>query len=204
MTRTSVRHPRPLKKTRTHRYRPKLINIQDLRTKSMTVPPRVIYVTSRFYKQIECGDKTVESRPNYPCLQDVLPGTVVVEFRNRSLGSSFLVRITSRRVHRDFATMLRKETIQACLPDHDPEDLQRAVNTYHSFRHGTYKFIVRKHGVVSFRFTHIDNLPKHSTHPPKTIPPTKIDWGEYNRNSLCSIFEVVKRKRIERKFPRFN
>jgi len=34
--------------------------------------------------------------------------------------------------------MLRKETIEAYLPDHDPEDLQRAVNTYHSFRHGTY------------------------------------------------------------------
>ena len=194
MTRTSVRHPRPLKKTRTHRYRPKLINIQDLRTKSVTVPPRVIYVTSRFYKQIECGDKTVESRPNYPCLQDVLPGTVV-EFRNRSSGSSFLVRITSRRVHRDFATMLRKETIQSCLPDHDPKDLQRAVNTYHSFRHGTYKFIARNHGVVSFRFT-------LCTENKMSKEDTSAGCGEYNKNSLCSIFGYVERVRFKRKYGR--
>ena len=176
MTRTSVRHPRPSKKTRTHRYRPKVVNIQDLRKQPEEVPPhRVIYVTSPFFEQMECGEKTVESRPNYPCLRDVTPGTLV-EFSNRSSGTSFLTKITSRRVHRDFQTMLRKETIQACLPDHDPTDLQRAVNTYHSFRHGTYKFIARKHGVVSFRFTHVENnLSKKDD----------IGWGEYDNNSLC-------------------
>ena len=136
MTRTSVRHPRPSKKTRTHRYRPKVVTIQDLRKQPEEVPPhRVIYVTSPFFEQMECGEKTVESRPNYPCLRDVTPGTIV-EFSNRSSGTSFLAKITSRRVHRNFATMLRQETIQSCLPDHDPTDLQRAVNMYHSFRHG--------------------------------------------------------------------
>ena len=202
MTRTS-RHARSRPSNKKKHYRSKTINIVELRTKPLTVTPRVFYVQNPYYEQLECGSKTVEARPNYPCFRDIVPGTIV-EFINRYSDTSFTAKITSRRVHRNFHTMLKKETIQACLPDHDPEDLQRAVNTYHSFRHGTYKFIVRKHGVVSFRFTHIDNLPKHSTHPPKTIPPTKIDWGEYNRNSLCSIFEVVKRKRIERKFPRFN
>ena len=184
MTRTSSRHVRPSKKTRTLHYRPRRINISELRTKPVTDPPRVMYVTSPFYEQMEYGEKTVEARPNYPSLKDIVPGTVV-EFKNRSSGCSFLVRITSRRVHHDFATMLRKETIQACLPDHDPEDLQRAVNTYHSFRNGTYKFIARRHGVVSLRFTLVDNQPvKH--HKP-------VGWGEYDRNSLCSIFETVEK-----------
>ena len=190
MTRTSVRHPRPSKKK--HHYRPRLINIQELRKQPEEVPPRVIYVTSPFYEQMERGEKTVEARPNYPCLRDVTPGTLV-EFSNRSSGTSFLTKITSRRVHRDFQTMLRKETIQACLPDHDPTDLQRAVNTYHSFRHGTYKFIARKHGVVSFRFTHVENnLSKKDD----------IGWGEYDKNSLCSIFEHVKRVRFQRRYGR--
>ena len=145
MTRTPTRHARRSKKTRTHNYCPQRIKISDLRTKPTVFPPRVIYVTNPFYEQMEYGEKTVEARPNYPSLQDVVPGTLV-EFKNRSSGCSFLARITSRRVHHDFATMLRKETIKACLPDHDPEDLQRAVNTYHSFRHDTYKFIARKHG----------------------------------------------------------
>ena len=177
MTRTSTRHVRPSKKTRTHHYRPRVIKISELRTKPVTDSPRVIYVTSPFYEQLEYGEKTVEARPNYPSLKDIVPGTVV-EFKNRFSGCSFLVRITSRRVHHDFATMLRKETIQACLPDHDPEDLQRAVNTYHSFRHGTYKFIARRHGVVSFRFTLCfteNNLSKKDT---------TEGWGEYDKNSL--------------------
>ena len=190
MISTSVRHSRPSKK-RQH-YRPKQINIQELiRTKPVAVLPRVIHVTSRFYDQMECGDKTTESRPNYPCLRDIVPETVV-KFHNRSSGSSFLARITSRRVHRNFTTMLRKETIQSCLPDHDPEDLQRAVNTYHSFRHGTYKYIARKHGVVSFRFTHIENnLSKKDN----------SDWGEYDKNSLCSIFGAVERRYPRSKVP---
>ena len=196
MTRTSSRHARPSKKSRTHHYRPRRINIADLRTKPVTAPPRVIYVTSPFYEQMEYGEKTVEARPNYPCLRDIVPGTVV-EFKNRSTDCSFLARITSRRVHRDFATMLRKESISSCLPDHDPEDLQRAVNTYHSFRHDTYKFIARQHGVVSFRFTLCFTDSNNNS---------KRDAGEgcggYDKNSLCSIFEYIDRVRMTRKFGR--
>ena len=192
MTRTSVRHPRPLKKTKTHRYRPKVVNIQDLRKQPEEVPPhRVIYVTSPFFEQMKCGEKTVEARPNYPCLRDVTPGTLV-EFSNRISGRSFLATITSRRVHRDFATMLRKETIQDCLPDRDPDDLQRAVNVYHSFRHNTYQYIARKHGVVSFRFKKVEtNVSKKDD----------SGWGEYNKNSLCSIFEAVSRRYPSSKVP---
>ena len=191
VTRTSSRHVRPSKKTRTDHYRPRTINISELRTKPVTDPPRVMYVTSPFYEQMEYGEKTVEARPNYPCLKEIVPGTVV-EFKNRSSGCSFLARITSRSVHHDFATMLRKETIQSCLPDHDPENSQRAVNTYQSFRHDTCKFIARRHGVVSFRFTLCfteNNVSrKHISE----------GWGEYDKNSLCSIFEAV-----ERRYPRF-
>ena len=184
MTRTtSVRRTRTSKK-RPH-YRPRIVNIQELRSKpAPSVTPRVIYVQNPHYKQMECGNKIVEARPNYPCLRDVTPGTLV-EFSNRISGRSFLATITSRRVHRDFATMLRKETIQDCLPDRDPDDLQRAVNVYHSFRHNTYKYIASKHGVVSFRFTHVEtNVSKKDD----------SGWGEYNKNSLCSIFEAVERE----------
>ena len=130
MTRTtSVRRTRTSKK-RPH-YRPRIVNIQELRSKpAPSVTPRVIYVQNPYYEQMECDNKIVEARPNYPCLRDVTPGTLV-EFSNRISGRSFLATITSRRVHRDFATMLRKETIQDCLPDRDPDDLQRAVNVYH-------------------------------------------------------------------------
>ena len=187
MTRTS--EPRRRRRGH-HHYRPKKINIKELVTKPVDdSPPRVVYVQSPFYEQMENGEKTVESRPNYPCLRDLVPGTLV-EFSNRFSGESFLAKITSRRISRDFATMLRKETIQSCLPDHDPEDLQRAVNTYHSFRNGTYKFIARKHGVVSLRFTHVeDDTPKNDHY----------DWGRYDHNSLCSIFEAVERVRRDRR-----
>ena len=193
MTRTSTRHARRSKKTQTHNYRPQRIKISDLRTKPTVVPPRVIYVTNPFYEQMEYGEKTVEARPNYPSLRDVVPGTLV-EFKNRSSGCSFPARITSRRVHHDFATMLRKETIEACLPDHDPEDLQRAVNTYHSFRHGTYRFIAREHGVVSFRFT--------LCFPENKLPKQDISGGcgGYDKNSLCSIFDYIERVRFNRKY----
>ena len=117
----------------------------------------------------------------------------LVEFSNRFSGRSFLATITSRRVHRDFATMLRKETIKDCLPDRDPYDLQRAVNVYHSFREKTYKFIAKKHGVVSFRFEHVEP-------PVQPKRPCIHDRSEYDRNSLCSIFEYVERKRFERKY----
>ena len=179
MTRTSTTRPRPATK---HRYRPQRVNLRELRPEPKEVPPpRVLYVQNPYYEQMECGLKTVESRPNYPCLRDLVPGTLV-EFSNRFSGRSFLVTITSRRVHRDFATMLRAETIEACLPHHDPEDLQCAVNTYHSFRNGTYKFIARKHKVLSLRFTHIDKPKKKRSYTVR----------EYDRNSLCSIFEAVK------------
>ena len=180
MTRTSTRHVKVPSKSRKHYYRPRRIKISDLRTrKPIEDTPRVIYVRSPFYEQMEFCEKTVEARPNYPSLRDVVPGTVV-EFKNRLSGSSFLARIKSRRVHHDFATMLKKETISACLPHHDPEDLQGAVNTYHSFRHGTYKFITRKHGVVSFRFT------LYFTETNESKEDTVEDLGGYDKNSLCS------------------
>lgn len=160
----------------------------------MSLPPRVIYVTSPFYEQMEYGEKTVEARPNYPSLKDIVPGTVV-EFKNRYSGNSFRARITTRRVHHDFASMLRRETIQSCLPDHDPEDLQRAVNTYHSFKQDTYRFIAQKHGVVSFRFTLCFTETKRDA----------VDEGseeEYDKNSLCSIFETFERRRFKRIYGR--
>ena len=191
MTRTTDNRPRPSKKK--HRYRPQTVNLRELRRpETPTVTPRKIYVHNPYYEQMECGIKTVEARPNYPCLRDLVPGTLV-EFSNAYSGRSFLATITSRRVHRDFATMLRKESIKDCLPDQDPDDLQRAVNVYHSFRHETYKFIARKHGVVSVRFEHVEPVqPKRSC--------IIYDRSEYDRNSLCSIFEYVKRKRFERKY----
>lgn len=195
MTKTGPRHMKPSKNSRKRHYRPRTINLADLRMKkTVTAPPRVIYVTNPYFEQMEYGEKTVEARPNYPCLKDIVPGTVV-EFKNRSTNSSFLARITTRRVHRDFVTMLRKETIQACLPDHDPEDLQRAVNTYHSFRGDTYKFIARKHGVVSFRFTLCfteNKLTKQEDTPEET--------ERYDKNSLCSIFKSIDRKAMYRRY----
>jgi len=185
MTRTPTnRRQRPSKE---HHYRPKVVNLRDMRSKpKKVVPPRVIYVQQPYYDQMECGSKKVEARPNYPCLQDLVPGTRV-EFSNRYSGRSFLATITSRRVHRDFATMLRKETIKDCLPNRDPYDLQRAVNVYHSFRNETYKFIAKKHGVVSLRFEHVEPIK------PKRAPRTHVR-SEYKRNSLCAIFEYCNPK----------
>ena len=195
MTRTTDNRPRPSKKK--HRYRPQTVNLRDLRPKPKVLPPRKIYVQNPYYEQMECGTKTVEARPNYPCLRDLVPGTLV-EFSNSFSGRSFLATITSRRVHRDFATMLRKESIKDCLPDRDPNDLQRAVNVYHSFRHETYKFIARQHGVVLLRFEHVE--PPVQPVQPKRTQPCVHDRGEYDKNSLCSIFEYVERKRFERKY----
>ena len=195
MTRTSsVRRTRPSKNK--HRYRPQRVNLRELREpEPPTVAPRIIYVQNPYYEQMECGAKTVEARPNYPCLRDLVPGTVV-EFSNSYSGRSFLATITTRRVHRDFATMLRYESIKDCLPDRDPHDLQRAVNVHHSFRHDTYKFIARKHGVVSLRFEHV-----HPVEPKRRTTPHSIHKrDEYDRNSLCSIFDYVERKRFERKY----
>ena len=195
MTRAPTnRRQRPSKE---HHYRPQVVNLRDMRSKPKVIPPRVIYVQQPYYDQMECGSKKVEARPNYPCLQDLVPGTRV-EFSNRYSGRSFLATITSRRVHRDFTTMLREETIKDCLPDRDPYDLQRAVNVYHSFRNETYKFIAKKHGVVSLRFEHVEPIK------PKHVPRTHVR-SEYKRNSLCAIFEYcnpkfeyAKRKRRER------
>ena len=194
MTRTSVRRARSSKKT--HHYRPKTVNLRELRQKSVTVEPRVIYVQNPYFEQMERGDKKVEARPNYPCLRDLVPGTLV-KFENRYSGRSFLGTITTRRVHRNFQTMLRQETIKDCLPDRDPDDLQRAVNVYHALRHGTYKFIARKHGVVSLRFEKKDIEEPESEPTPIAI---NYDRSEYQRNSLCAIFDYVQRKHRERKY----
>ena len=117
-------------------------------------------------------------------------------------GTSFTARITSRRVHRDFATMLRKESIEDCLPDHDPDDLQRAVNTYHSFRQDTYKFIAKKHGVLSLRFTILDQQDQTLVSQRIHLDSTCVRF-EYDRKSLCSIFDAVDRYRFYKKYGSF-
>lgn len=202
MTRTSAERTRPSKKKR--HYRPKTVSLRDVRHKRQSmVPPRVIYVQNPYFELMRIGRKTVEARPNYPCLRDLVPGTLV-RFSNRFTGKSFLATITTRRVHRDFVTMLRAESIKDCLPDRDPHDLQRAVNVYHSFRNDTYKYIARTHGVVSFRFQHVEPVP---VHPQPTVERTKpirrrhptYNRDEYERNSLVAIFDYVQRKSRESK-----
>ena len=116
-----------------------------------------------------------------------------MEFSHRSSGSSFVVRITRKKIYRTFAGMLRKESIRFCLPHHDTDDLQRAVNTYQSFRNGTYKLFEREYGVMALRFTHVEeDNPRNDT----------LDWGQikYNKKSLCSILETIGRVRRERMF----
>ena len=54
------------------------------------------------------------------------------------------------------------EISDRCDADRDPYDLRRAVNVYHSFRHETYKFITRKHRVVSLRFEHVETVNHHT------------------------------------------
>ena len=194
MTRTHTNRCKRSSRKKKHHYQPQVVNLRDMRSRPKVVPPRVIYVQQPYYDQIECGSKKVEARPNYPCLRDLVPGTLV-EFSNRFSGRSFLATITGRRVFRTFHTMLRAETIKDCLPGRDPNDLQRAVNVYHSFRNDTYKYIAKKHGVVSLRFEHVEPIEPKRTH----------DRSEYKRNSLCAIFEYrnpkfdfVKRRRQER------
>ena len=182
MTRTSHRQPR---RSKVHHYRPTRVNLSEYLTQpsTSTATPRVMYVQDPYYGQMECGDKVVEARPYYPCFHDLSPGQLV-EFSHHPSGSSFVVRITHKRVHRDVVTMLRQETIRSCLPDHDPQDLQGAVNTYYSFRDGSYRHLTRKYRVVSFRFTHVGPDCNNSDPNP---------WGEYDKNSLCSIFSAVDR-----------
>ena len=64
-----------------------------------------------------------------------------MEFSHRFSVRSFIANITSRRVHRDFVSMLRAESFKDCLPDRDRNDLQCVVNVSHSFRNETYKFM---------------------------------------------------------------
>ena len=67
------------------------------------------------------------------------PTHTTVEFRHPFSDTSFIARITSRRTHHDFVTILRIRTVWIkkpfrivdCLPDHDPEDLQHTVNCEH-------------------------------------------------------------------------
>ena len=185
-----------------HHYRPKKMKLSEILHKTTpSLTPRVIHVQDPYYDQLLLGEKLVEARPYYPSFKELLPGELV-EFSHRSSGSSFLVRITRKRIYRFFHTMLRKEGIQSCLPDHDPDNLQGAVNTYRSFRNGTYKLFEKKYGVMALRFTRIeeDNPLKNGVNKPKK---NGVEWGQiqYDKNSLCSIFETVERVRRERMFP---
>ena len=187
MTRNSdYRRPRPSKKV--HHYEPKRVKLH--RKKPLTPPTaaRVVYVQEPYYTQMQCGNKTVEARPYFPCFHDLSPGQYV-KFCHRSSGSSFLARITHRRFDRHIVHMLRHHTIRRCLPDHDPDDLQRAVNTYNSFLGGIYRELFRKYGVVSFCFIRVD--PDSSC----TTTPEPKPFGKYDKNSLVSIFEAVKNRR---------
>ena len=179
MTRTSERHPRPSKKPR--RYCPKRVSLYNLTIHDVD---RVIDVQEPYYGQLKCGDKVVEGRPNYPSYHNLRRGHQI-EFRNPVSGDSFVVRITSKNVYTDFDTMLRTETVQDCLPDHDPWDVPRAVNTYHSFRGGLYKNLAERFGVLSFRFVRVkvlessqpDQVPQRNRRAPRS-------------NSLCAIFDA--------------
>jgi len=179
---------------KTPRYRPKKVKLSVLVNKTTPIlSSRVIHVQNPFYDQLLLGEKLVEARPYYPSFKDLLPGQLV-EFSHRSSGSSFVVRITRKKIYRTFAGMLRKESIRFCLPHHDPDDLQRAVNTYRSFRNGTYKLFEREYGVMALRFTHVEeDNPRKDT----------SKWGrvKYNKKSLCSILETVGRVRRERMLP---
>jgi len=158
-----------------------------------SLPPRVIHVQDPYYDQLLLGEKIVEARPYYPCFQDLKPGQLV-EFRHRSSGSSFVVQITRKRIFRTFAVMLRKESIKSCLPHHDPDDLQRAVNTYRSIRNGTYKLFEKKYGVMALRFIRVEEEnPKNDS----------LRWERihYDKKSLCSILETIEQVRLERIFP---
>jgi len=122
-SRRQVCHDRGHQKV--HRYRPKKMKLSEIVKKTSPIcSPRVIHVQDPFYDQLLLGEKLVEARPYYTTYQDLLPGQLV-EFSHRSSGSSFVVRITRKRIYRNFAQMLRKESIRSCLPHHDPDDLQR-------------------------------------------------------------------------------
>ena len=197
MVRTKITSRRQVchdRRQKVNHYRPQKVKLSEILQKtSPSCAPRVIHVQDPFYDQLLLGDKLVEARPYYPCFRDLSPGQLV-EFSHRSSGSSFVVRITRKRIFRSFAAMLRKESIRSCLPHHDRDDLQRAVNTYRSFRNGAYKLFERKYGVMALRFTHVeDDTPKND----------KFDWGQvqYDKNSLCSIFDTWERVRREREFP---
>ena len=99
MTRTSPRHSRQSKKL--HRYRPKRVSSHDLEIHEVE---RFVDVQKPYYGQLKYGDKLVEGRPNYPSCHNLRPGHRI-EFRNRSSGDSFVVRITEKNVHTHFDMM---------------------------------------------------------------------------------------------------
>ena len=190
MTRMNNIHPRRRSHDNVH-YRPKRVQLSELLKKSSPTPTpvRKIYVCEPYFTQMLEGDKNVEVRPNLPRYQD-LSTDQLVEFCHRFSGDSFLARITRKRFSRHVVHMLRKETIKSCLPDHDPDDLQRAVNTYYSFGEGSYRHAFKQYGVVSFRFTRVD---------PDCVPVDTQPRVHYDKNSLCSIFAAVKEeKRLRR------
>ena len=130
MTRSKDIHPRRRSDDNNVHYRPKRVKMSELlkKTSSSPTPVQVIYVQEPYYSQMLLGDKDVEVRSNTPRYQNLSIGQLV-EFRHRYSGDSFLARITRKRFSRHVIQMLRKESIKSCLPDHDPDDLQRAVNT---------------------------------------------------------------------------
>ena len=128
--------------------------VRDYGTELSGKDPLVISVQEPHYSQLKNGDKTVDSRPYYPSYRRSSTGDMIM-FRHYQSRDSFCVRIDQIGEYPDFYTMLRKETITNCLPDHDIGDFRGAVRTYHSFRNGSYKSLAEKYGVVAFRVSHI-------------------------------------------------
>ena len=112
--------------------------------------PLLMTVHQPFFQQLKDGEKTVESRPYYPGYRSYSAGDYIM-FQS---GSEVLcLRIEQKHVYPDFETMLRNEDVRECLPDHVGDCLD-AVDTYHSFRNGSYERLSEKYGVVSFRLSY--------------------------------------------------
>ena len=117
-------------------------NTQDVVVMKMQQP---------YYRQSQAGLKLVEARPNYPSYHGLRSGDYF-KMKDVSSGDSFKCRVIYKKVYPDFKTMLKDETVEACLPDHKG-DLTSAEARYHSFRKGSYAKLAAKHRVVALRFS---------------------------------------------------
>ena len=108
-------------------------------------------VAGIYYNLLKSGEKVVEARPHYEYLRHYGEGDLIKFVNVDDKTDSFVVRITRKKLYGSFEEMLKKETVQACLPTIDG-DFKCAVNTYNGFRRGEYKFLAAKNEVVAYRF----------------------------------------------------